>query len=284
MARRARCHQTISSFLAKAYRDGVGVGRSPKLAAEWFLAAAEQGYPKAQRNIGSRLLHGDGVDNNEPEGLMWLTIAAHNGLAQAEILRQEAVGRLPSSISMEAERRARVWAPANKMDTRIELEMGVGINTGPCVVGNMGSEHRFAYSVLGDSVNLSSRLEALCRTYGVGIVISESTASAVQDYALLELDIIAVKGKNAATRIYTLLGGADVAASEAFRHLRQRHNEMLKAYRSQQWQQASELAHECARLNDTLEHLYDLYQRRIDHYVDDPPPIDWDGLFFSRAK
>jgi len=86
------------------------------------------------------------------------------------------------------------------------LAAGIGINTGPASVGNMGSKQRFAYSALGDTVNLASRLEGQTKAYGVRILLSEATARQVADMAVLELDLLRVKGKTEPVRIYTLVG------------------------------------------------------------------------------
>jgi adenylate cyclase len=108
------------------------------------------------------------------------------------------------------------------------MKVGVGLNTGPCVVGNMGSDLHFNYSVLGDAVNLASRLEGQTKSYGVSILIGSATAAAVDGrFAVLELDRLQVKGKTEPEIIHTVVGREDVAGSAAFRRLRELNAAML---------------------------------------------------------
>ncbi|MEE2980856.1 MAG: adenylate/guanylate cyclase domain-containing protein, partial [Pseudomonadota bacterium] len=88
----------------------------------------------------------------------------------------------------------------------IPINVGIGLNSGECCVGNIGSEQRFDYSVLGDDVNLVSRLEGQSKTYGVDIVLGENTRERAPDYAYIELDLIKVNGKNDAVRVFALMG------------------------------------------------------------------------------
>lgn len=173
-----------------------------------------------------------------------------------------------------------------KPDTRpVEIRIGIGLNSGVCCVGNMGSEQRFDYSVLGDTVNIASRLEALSPAYGLDLVLGEETAAAVPDFALLEIDQVRVKGKDRPVRIHTGLGDEKFAASDAYRALLPHHQAMLAAYRSQEWD-AAEAALDAARATapDMLTAFYDLYAARIAEYRDQPPPADWDGVFVARSK
>ena len=118
----------------------------------------------------------------------------------------------------------------------LPIKIGVGLNTGRCVVGNMGSDMRFQYTVLGDCVNLASRLEGQTKSYGVQILVGSRTAQAIDDkFALLELDRVTVKGKTEPETIYTVFGRADVAQSDEFKSLQTAFASMLLRYRAQDW-------------------------------------------------
>ncbi|HUL07423.1 MAG TPA: adenylate/guanylate cyclase domain-containing protein, partial [Candidatus Acidoferrum sp.] len=168
--------------------------------------------------------------------------------------------------------------------TPLLLSMGVGINTGDCLVGNLGSSHRFNYSALGDAVNLSSRIESLSKHYGIPIIISESTRSLVPDFAALELDAVAVVGKTEAVKIYGVLGPPSEARSEPFRRVAAVNAAILAAYRAQRWDEAKRLLEENAALDRRLAKLHRRYRRRIAHFEQNPPGDGWDGVYRAETK
>ncbi len=165
----------------------------------------------------------------------------------------------------------------------LRLDMGIGINTGRCIVGNMGSLRRFDYSVLGDPVNLASRLEAQSKNYGMPVILSEFTRRLAPDYAALELDLIAVKGKTEAVRVFGLMGGPELAGSEGFLALQRDQAAMLAAYRAGDWAAARGRVAGCRKHDAGLGVLYDAYARRIDVLEAAPPP-HWNGVFVAEKK
>ena len=105
---------------------------------------------------------------------------------------------------------------SQRPDRSSRCRLGIGLNTGICCVGNLGSETRFDYSVIGDNVNVASRLEGQSKTYDVGTVVGESTTARAPDFAFLELDLLKVKGKTEATRVFALLGDSALKQSQDF--------------------------------------------------------------------
>jgi adenylate cyclase len=169
----------------------------------------------------------------------------------------------------------------------VPINVGVGLNTGACTVGNMGSDVKFNYSVLGDSVNLASRLEGQSKEYGFPIIVGSRTALAVKEkFAILELDFIMVKGKKEPEVIYAIAGREDIAQSGRFQRLRNLTIEMLACYRSRDWEDALAAIERGRRTDDAhaLELLYNLYEARIRGYQENPPAEDWNGAFALLTK
>jgi adenylate cyclase len=169
----------------------------------------------------------------------------------------------------------------------IELKVGIGLNSGPCVVGNMGSDQRFDYSVLGDTVNLASRLESQTKSYAVPILIGARTAQAVKDrFALIEVDYVTVKGKSDPEVIYTVLGRKEVAASSQFEKLYEMSDKMLKDYRSQKWDSVMAIIEASRGLADHfgLDGLLEIYCERVHEFRVNPPPHDWNGVYALLTK
>jgi len=168
----------------------------------------------------------------------------------------------------------------------IPVNIGVGLNTGPASVGNFGSTQRFTYSCLGDDVNLASRLEGQCKTYGVGIIIGRKTREEVEDYATLELDLITVKGKTEPERIYALLGDSELAKAPALAALVAQQAAFLELYRSGAFAEALEMIDACQAAADAAgwrQTYYEMMRGRLDDLIDDSP-VDWKGVYVAKDK
>ncbi|HEX4869996.1 MAG TPA: adenylate/guanylate cyclase domain-containing protein [Moraxellaceae bacterium] len=196
-------------------------------------------------------------------------------VADAEHARralQTALDMQADLVQLQADFQARGW-PA--------LAIGIGLNTGLMNVGNMGSEFRMAYTVMGDAVNLGSRLEGLSKNYGVTIVVSEATRAAVPDFAYRCLDQVRVKGKLEPVRIYEPVGPAD-ALDAATRDDLARWDAVLDAYAGQRWDEAERLLAALRAGRDRK--LYALYAERIAQFRANPPAPDWDGVYTYTTK
>ncbi|MEY2928164.1 MAG: hypothetical protein RL367_2641 [Pseudomonadota bacterium] len=167
-----------------------------------------------------------------------------------------------------------------------QVKIGIGLNAGPCCVGNMGSQQRLSYSLIGDTVNLASRIEGLTKYYGVEIAIGSALKAELPDFASLPIDMVRVIGRATPETVHVLLGDEAMAADPAFQAFAKQHETMLAAYRAQDWEQAGELidAQDEAATHFGLTKLYGLLRDRILIFAATSPGSDWDGVFVATEK
>jgi adenylate cyclase len=186
--------------------------------------------------------------------------------------------------SLDMQKRLAAMRPKWKKEGRPALEVRIGINTGTMIVGNMGGRDRFDYTVIGDSVNLASRLEGANKQYGSKIMISDFTFQHVKGHVTVrELDLIQVKGKTEPVKVWELLGTSDLQMTDNEKQSLEIYHEGLRLYRERNWQEAIAYFQQAKQLDPTCR-VSEIYEQRASLYQLNPPPAEWTGVFVMTTK
>jgi adenylate cyclase len=171
-----------------------------------------------------------------------------------------------------------------QQETKPLFHVRMGLNSGPMIAGNIGGQDRYDYTVIGDSVNLASRLEGANKQYGTSIMLSEFTKELLPDkYVLRELDLIRVKGKTKPVRVYELVAENRSQLSNAQLLSLPEYEKGLTAYRAKRWDDAM-TAFQRALAADVHEGPSKTYMQRCEYFKKNPVPLDWDGVFEMKTK
>jgi len=244
----------------------ISEGMDPKQLTQWMNAFLTPMTRVIHKNRGT-------IDKYMGDAIMSFWGAPLKDSEHARHALYAALEMMDEINIMQAEFEARGWPPVN---------IGIGLNSGNMNVGNMGSEFRVAYTVLGDAVNLGSRLEGLTKEYGVNIIVSETTKNSIPEYIFRELDLVRVKGKNEPVAIFEPVGHINDLPKSVTSELTT-YKQALRGFRSQNWDKAEM---DFFNLNRSYPDrpLYQVYLDRITYYRNKPPGKNWDGVFTHTTK
>jgi len=255
------------------------------------IAESYKANPQGLTQLVNRLLtplsnivveNGGTIDKYMGDNVMAFWNAPLDDAAHAQNACRAACSMLAAVIRLNDELRDAAVKDGSPV---MPIAVGIGINTGECVVGNMGSDIRFDYTVLGDSVNLASRLEGQTKAYGAPIIIGERTNLLVEErFYTVPIDIVRVKGKAMPERIYALL--APIGDGFQDDGLKTRLEELLNAYRNKEWSTVTRMLKQskAGLAKFGLSGIETLYARRVRHFRRSPPPQNWDGVSDATSK
>jgi len=221
------------------------------------------------------LTHGGVLDKYIGDAIMALFGVPFRGENDADNAMAVAIDMMASLDKFNARRVAQGHNP---------FDIGIGLNTGEMVAGNIGSPKRMEYTVIGDNVNLAARLESATKQYGVKILASQMTVDALKKKPILRtVDLVRVKGKSRPVAVYEALGWANGAGSSALQAMAELHEQGVRHYRQRGWRPAA-ASFERVLQERPGDELARVYLDRIATFTDDPPPEDWDGVWEMTEK